>query len=653
MTDSQAAETLFQQATTLEAQGHIEAAEAAYRQVLQSHPAHAACLHALGLIAARQGDTPRAITFVRQALDAQPGDADLHNSLGTFLAASGEKTAAIAAFQAALAIDDALPMTHANLGSVLRDLGETEAALACFHRAVELAPERAGLHATLGTALQQAGRINDALHSFDRAAELRPDIAFLHLSRGNLLRELGHPAQALHAYDQALAIDPLSSVAHTNRGLTLHDLGRLHDALESLDRALALAPQLAAAHFNRANLLRDLGRQEQALAAFDQVLAIDADNVGALVNRGAVLNALDRFDEALASVERALALSPNHAEAINNRGNILQDLGRYNEAITAFSAALAVVPDQQDIAWNLSLAQLQQGDYATGWKLHEARKRKRSPVADLDFSVPLWLGETDLRGKKLFLRGEQGLGDTLQFCRYALLANLRGASVTLSVQTPLLRLLRQLGPTIDVIDYDLRPAKLDLHAPLMSLPLAFGTTLDTIPTPGGYLRAADADWSRWLGVLGEKKRPRIGLVWSGNPAHHNDRHRSVGLRAILPLLDFDAEFISLQADVRPEDQPVLRAVSEIRHFDGKFHDFADTAGLIATVDLVITVDTATAHLAAAMGKPTWIMLPFNPDWRWLLGRDESPWYRSVRLFRTEGPAGRDAMIAKVRAALDE
>ena len=653
MTDVQAAETMFQQAAFLEAQGQVDAAEAAYRQVLDAHPSHAATLHALGLLAARAGDAARAIALIRQALAVQPSDADLHNSLGTILAATGEKSEAVAAFRAALAIDDALPMTHANLGSVLRDLGETDAALASFQRAVDRAPERAGLHATIATALHQAGRLQDALRSFDRAIALRPDIAFLHLSRGNLLRELGQLAHAALAYDDALAIDPASSVAHTNRGLTLHDLGRLADALESLDRAIALDPRLVAAHFNRANVLRDLGRPAQAVAAYDQVLALDADNLGALINRGAVLNALDRFDDALASFDRALALSPGHAEAINNRANTLQDLGRYDEAIAAFNAALTAVPDQPEIAWNLSLAQLQQGEYAIGWKLHEARKRKRNPVADLDFGVPLWLGETDLRGKTMFLRGEQGLGDTLQFCRYALLANLRGATVAMSVQTPLLRLLRQFNPKIDVIDYDLRPAKLDLHTPLMSLPLAFGTNLDNIPTPGGYLRAFDEDWSRWLGILGEKKRPRIGLVWSGNPAHHNDRHRSVGLRAILPLLDFDAEFISLQADVRPEDQPVLRAVSEIRHFDTKFRDFADTAGLIACLDLVITVDTATAHLAAAMGKPTWIMLPFNPDWRWLLGRADSPWYRSVRLFRQDGIGGRAAMIAKVRAALDE
>ena len=655
MTDTHAtpAETLFQQAAALESQGKLAEAVAGYEAALAVDPAHVGSLHGLGLLRFHHGDTSHGIALLHQAVALQPNDADLRNSLGTLLARAGQANEALAAFQAALALDDTMPLLHANCGGVLRTLGRDAEALACFRRAIELAPDRAGLHATLASALQDLGHAAEALAAFERAIALRADIAFLHVNRGNLLRGFGRNTEALAAYDNALRLDPNLIGALANRGLVLQELGQFPAALASIDRAIARNDSLMELHFNRGNVLRDMGRMEDALAAYDRAMALDPNHPGVLCNRGSVLNGLNRYAEAAENFNRALALRPGYVEALSNRGTNHQDQGQLAEAVADFDAALAADPQRHDVAWNKSLALLLGGDYSAGWPLHEARKLKQNPVANLEFGVPLWLGEGELRGKKLFLRGEQGLGDTLQFCRYALLASARGAKVTLSVQTPLLRLLRQFMPDIDVIDYDIRPARLDLHAPLMSLPLAFGTTLDSIPVPGGYLRPFDADWAPWITRLGEKTRPRIGLAWSGNPAHRNDRNRSMGLAALRPLFAHDADFISLQTELRAGDAEIIDTVENLRHFGPLLRDFADTAGLIATLDLVITVDTAVAHLAAAMGKPTWILLPHNPDWRWLLNRTDSPWYRSARLFRMPGPGRHAELIAEVNAALDE
>jgi hypothetical protein len=280
---------------------------------------------------------------------------------------------------------------------------------------------------------------------------------------------------------------------------------------------------------------------------------------------------------------------------------------------------------------NQSLCLLQTGRFEQGWRQHEWRKRLDN--AFRSYPQPVWLGEENIAGKTLFIYSEQGLGDTIQFCRYVKLMEARGAIVIMSVQQPVRRLLKQISPTIQIIDPNEMPTDFDYHCPLLSLPRAFVTTFETIPAEPRYLKADDELRAAWSARLPPKTNLRIGTVWSGSTGHKNDHNRSMKLETLLPIFSLDADWICLQKEVRDKDLALLRQDSRIAHFGDELKDFSDTAALVDLVDLVITVDTSVAHLAGAMGKPVWILLPFNPDWRWLLERNDSPWYPTARLFR--------------------
>jgi hypothetical protein len=273
------------------------------------------------------------------------------------------------------------------------------------------------------------------------------------------------------------------------------------------------------------------------------------------------------------------------------------------------------------------------------------RNAKRS------FTQPLWLGQNEIAGKTVLLHAEQGFGDTIQFCRYVPLVTARSARVILEVQEPLRELMASLAGTTQVVPLDSVLPDFDVQCPLLSLPLAFKTRLATIPSAVPYLGAPSQAVMDWDTSLGPKRRPRIGLAWSGRPTHKNDHNRSIPLGALLPLLDIDATFVSLQKDVRPADAKVLNERSDLLHFGDEIRDFADTAAIISNLDLVIAIDTSVVHLAGALAKPVWVLLPFMPDWRWLLDRDDSPWYPTARLFRQDATQAWDNVIARVHAAL--
>jgi Tfp pilus assembly protein PilF len=460
-----------------------------------------------------------------------------------------------------------------------------------------------------------------ALHRAGRFAEAEP----LYLA---LLREDPHHFDAMHLL-----------------GVVRQQQGRHADAVDLIGRALALRPNDPAALSNRGLSLSALGRAHEALASCDQALRLKPDYADAHNNRGLALAALRRPAEALKSYEAALALAPSHIDALNNRGIALFDFNRRDEALTCFDRVLALEPDHAHAHWNKAQVLLLAGDFARGWIEHEWRFAS-NPVLGRSFAQPFWHGDTSIEGKTILLHAEQGLGDTIQFCRYAPMVAAHGARVVLEVQRPLVELMRTLdGPADVVARGDALPA-FDLHCPLLSLPLAFGTEFATIPARTPYLTAPARDWDSRLGV----KRPRIGLVWSGNPGHKRDAARSIPFYALMPVLDADATFVSLQKDVRSSDAAVLKQTKIVDVAD-ELSTFADTASLIAGLDLVISVDTSVAHLAGALGKPLWLLLPQVPDWRWLMDRDDSPWYPTARLFRQDATRAWGPVVARVRDAL--
>ena len=449
------------------------------------------------------------------------------------------------------------------------------------------------------------------------------------------LHQQGRLAESERIYREVLQQQPNHFGALHGLGVIAIQTGRPSRAIELIARAVALKPDFAEAYSDRGMALRTLHRLEEAVVCYDRAIALKPDYAMAHNNRGTALLDLNRPAEALASCERAIALKPDLAIAHFNRGNALRELKRPEEALASFDDAIALVPDFAEANWNKSLCLLLLGRFDQGWRLYEWRKRRNEPVATRSYPQPIWLGEQDIVGKTLFIWWEQGLGDTIQFIRYAKLVEARGAKVILSVQQSLTELLKQISPTIEIIGPDDVPSNFDYHCPLLSLPLAFRTTLNTIPAQQPWLTANEKMRLAWAARLPSTTKRRIGLVWSGRTDHKNDHNRSIELQQLLPILTPGAEFICLQNEVRAKDLVALQQFGRIAYFGNDLKDFSDTAALLDLMDLVITVDTSVAHLAGAMGKPFWLLLPYDPDWRWLLDRDDSPWYPSARLFRQQ------------------
>lgn len=488
-------------------------------------------------------------------------------------------------------------------------------------------------------AAHEQGRTLQAELLYLEILEHSPEHAAAHNLVGVLKFQRGEAAQALAHFDRALRAQPGFADAHNSRGNALLELGRPGEALESFEAGLAVAPGNPDLLHNRGAALQALGRHAEAAASFRGALAARPHDAAALNDLGVSLRALDREEEALECFNRALQRRTDFAQALTNRGNALMALGRPQAAIASHRSALALDSSNADVRLNLAIAELATGDWGNGWRdyarRHAARQfRGRYRVRE----EPLWQGEAELSQRRILLHAEQGFGDTIMFARYVPLVAARGAHVVLEVQPRLKRLLESIGGAAQVVAAGETLPAVDLQCPLPSLPLAFGTTPETVPG-GAYLAAPAAAAAKWQARLGALPRPRVGIVWSGGAIYGKDRTRSIALRELQPLLAAGcAQFVSLQKEVGTEDAAALAALG-IPETGADQEDFCDAAGLIAHLDLVISVDTAVAHLAGAMGKPVWLLLSYSPDWRWMREREDSPWYPATRLFRQRQPAG--------------
>ena len=502
-------------------------------------------------------------------------------------------------------------------------------------------------------ALHQQGQLQQAAMLYLEVLAVEPDnFDALHLL-GVFALQSGDAQAACDMIAKALAVRPDAAAAHGNRGAALQKLGRLDEALLAYQQALLLTPDDLDTRVNRACTLLELRRFEEARSGFEAVLAITPDHAEALNHLGRTLFEVARHEEALLCLERALELRPGHVAALFNRANALQFLNRIAAAQDGYAQLLAIAPGHVDANLNAGVCRLLGGDLEQGWKAYEWRWHKPG-FRDLaaQWAAPLWLGAESLQGKRILIYAEQGLGDTLQFCRYARLLTERGATVLMLVQAPLKRLLAGLPGTAQVLsEGDAVPA-VDYRCPMMSLPLALGTTAASIPAWPAYLASAPGLRAQWAQRLGAHERARVGVVWAGNASHASDAQRSIPLREFAALLAAPVDFVALQKEIRVLDALVLRQHRQVLQAGALLGDFADTAGLVDNLDLVICVDTSVAHLAAAMGKPVWLLLPFAPDWRWMLEREDSPWYPSVRLFRQQVAGDWGAVLLALRGELE-
>jgi tetratricopeptide (TPR) repeat protein len=685
---------LMADALGLHQAGRLAEAKKVYEQVLDIQSDQFDSLHLLGVIHFQCGNPAAAVEQIDRALKRNPNDVAALNNRGNAQLALRRFDEALASYDRALVLrpayadalcnrgaalhalrryDEALAAcdrgialqpdyaeAHSNRGNTLRSLRRYNEALAACDRALALVPDFAEAHCNRGSALHALQRFDEALASFDRALALRPAYADALCNRGAALHALKRYDEALAACDRSIALQPDYAEAHSNRGNTLRSLRRYNEALAACDRALALAPDFAEAHCYRGSALHTLQRFDEALASFDRALALRPAYADALCNRGAALHALKRYDEALVACDCSIASQPDYAEAHSNRGVTLQDLMRCEEALASFSRALMLRPDFAGAHNNEALCRLLIGDFERGWQKHEWRWQADQLANERrHFPQPLWLGSGELAGRTILLHAEQGFGDTLQFSRYVPLVAARGARVILEVQRPLQDLMRTLAGAAQVVSQGEPPPAFDLHCPLLSLPLALRTRLDTIPARTPYLAAPEAKVRAWRDRLAGHAKPRIGLVWAGNPrkelpnCHRVDALRSMEFAQLAPLLEVsDCEFYSLQKGDDAVTQ--LRGSTLRQHvvdWTDDLHDFSDTAALIENLDLLITVDTAVAHLAGALNKPIWLLNRYNTCWRWLLDREDSPWYPTARLFRQDASRTWDGVVTRACAAL--
>lgn len=557
-----------------------------------------------------------AAVFYKRILERDPGNAEALHLFGVLSLQQGNAAAAVDLIGRAVARDGRADW-HNNFGEALRAVGRYEDAEASYHRAIALDPSNADAYSNLGAALEALGRLADAEQSYARA----------------------------------IAIDAGHAEARTNLGNVLLAGSRVDDAIGHFRRAIASAPNLVAAHCGLGNALRRQANHVDAEAAYRRALAIDPNDTPSLSNLGIALNAQGRTAEALAAYERALAIDPSLAEVYVNIGTAHYEQGDMKKAWAATEKALAINPDLPRAHLNKGLIHLVEGDYAHGWKEFQWRLRLPESRAGR-FSEPLWDG-SDLAGKTILLHAEQGIGDNIMMLRYVPLLAARGARVVLDMPKTVRAVIGGLAGVSHVVADGEPLPPFDCHLPLMGLPGAFGTTLDTVPANVPYLSVDEEKIECWRARIGEEG-VRIGIVWQGSKSYGADRMRSIPLRQFLPLADVSGvRLISLQQKIGL-DQLAALPDAKVESFDGiDVEPFADTPAILMSLDLVVTADSSIGHLAGALGRPVWVALAHMSDWRWQLARTDSPWYPKTRLFRQKSPGDWPGVFADIARALSE
>jgi tetratricopeptide (TPR) repeat protein len=583
-----------------------------------------------------------------------PDLADAHYHRANLLGALRRFDEAVAGYDDATNIRPHFAQAWNNRARALRALRRLDESLLSWDRAIALEPADTDAHLNRGNVLMEIDRPEEALASYGRALALTPDLAEAHYNRATAALRLGRAEDALQDFDRTIALKPGYAEAHHMRANVLDRLGRQDEAVQGFQRAVALKPDLVESHNNKGNLLCRLGRQAEAVDSYTRAVQRRPDYALAWSNRGSALKAIGRFEDALESCDRAIGLAPDLAAAHHNRGNALKGLKRLEDAIGSFERAIELVPAFEDAHRNRATTTLLTGDFERGWRLYERRNAGMSVPPN---SGSIWTGTEDLEGKTLLIGAEQGFGDTFQFCRYAPLAAARGAKVTLAVQDPLVALLKCLEPETSVTALSTAPAGFDYYIPLLSMPHAFQTRANNIPSTVPYLHPDPDKIRHWRDRIGSEGF-RIGICWQGAVGGEVDIGRSFPVRHFAPLAEIPGtRLISLQKNAGVEQLHDLPAGMTVEAFgdalDPGPQAFVDTAAAMENLDLVITSDTAVAHLAGALGRRTWLALNYVPDWRWLLDRDESPWYPTMKLFRQPRRNDWAGVFAAIRTSLLE
>ena len=646
----------------LKEQGDLQAAIDAFHQALAIKPHYPEAYFNLGIALKEQGNLQAAIDAYRQALAINPNHAEAYNNLGIALKKQGDLQAAIDAYRKALAIKPNYAETYNNLGIVLKKQGDLQVAINAYRKALAINSNYAEAYNNLGTALKEQGDLQAATDAYRQALAINPNLPDVYSNLGIALKEQGNLRAAVDSYQQALVIKPHYPQAYFNLGIVLHEQGDLQAAINVFCQALAIKPNYPAAYNNLGIVLQDQGNLQAAINSYRQALAINPDYPDAYNNLGNALQDQGNLQAAVDSYRQALAINSDSPKVNFNLGNALKGQDNLQVAIDAYRQALAINPNHPEAHWNLSLVQLLLGDYESGWKGYEWRfQAKGNPQPHAHPQVERWTGSNLAPEENLILVSEQGLGDTLQFMRYVLYLNKTGVPASLCAKTKLHSLIR--ASEITTVIYSPEQANqltTGKWLPLLSLPGYLQVRPDhpIVNTP--YIKAPEKQVDHWRRKLAIEKQPIIGINWSGNlrsaPSGKRKDWRSLPLEVFAPIVEtITVTLLSLQ---KGDGSEQLADCSFRHRFVGcqedihQAWDFVETAAIIANCKLVITSDTAVAHLAAGMGHPTWLLLVKASEWRWGREGESSFWYPSMRLFRQREQGNWAEVMERVATALE-
>jgi tetratricopeptide (TPR) repeat protein len=635
--------------TILQAQGNLPAALEHYRQAVALQSDYVEAFGNLGTAYQQQGNWQAAAEAFERAVAIQPRNARGHYNRGVALATQSQLGDAIAAFEQAIAIEPGYADAHYGLGMTLQRHGDLQRAEAAYQQALSLRPQWAEAASSLGSLYQAQGDLSRASQMYQRALEVNPRYAEALYNQGTVLKRQDQPAAAMEKYRQAIAYKPDFPEAHYNLGTLLQQAERLDEAAAAYCEAVRLRPDYTLAHNNLGNVYRDQGRIDEAIASYERALQIEPSSSSAQSNLGTVWQQQGQLERTLACYERAMQANPDSAEVFNNLGTALEELGRDEEALACFDRSAQLAPETAEPRYNRALLHLSRRRFAEGWADYGAwlqcKKYGRRP-----FDAPLWNGVAMDQGT-LLVYAEQGFGDTLQFVRYLPLIRQLVQNVVLEVQPALVPLMRASGFNEVHAGGDRLP-HYDAHSPLMQLPAVFGSTEETMPAEVPYLATDPALVEKWRARMDDFAGFKIGITWQGNPKYSGDARRSIPLMEFAPLAAVPGvRLLSLQKGQGAEQLAAasdrISIVDLACELDLTSGAFMDTAAVMQSLDLMITSDTATAHLAGALGVPTWVALSNHPDWRWFREGDRSPWYPTLRLFRQQRPGDWGEVFARM------
>ena len=634
-------------------EGRLADAAACYDHLLRQDPCNADALQLSGVLARQEGRLDASERLISKAIQLNAEVSTYHHNLARTYALQGRRIDAKGSYRQALRLNGRDADSMQMLAQLLEDTSEAAEAIQLCKKVIELAPDREAVYFHLAFLLNSRGEVTAALEIYRRAVTLFPNSSDSHFSLGKALYEAGLPEECIPCYERALALKSDDPEAHNCLGRVLHERGDLGLARQSYLRAVTLTPEFAEALSNLGALQMDAGEYKTGEAVLRRAIALKPDLWNAHCNLGSILARQGDALGAIAAFRNVLMVNPRDVPTLCSLGFTLDALGDEAGAASCFRFALEVQPESSLARFNLSSHLLLDGNFADGWREYEQRWLVRQFAGKREpFAQPQWRGEP-IRGGRIYVYAEQGLGDTLQFVRYVPMLAELGAEVILEVQPPLLALLRDLHPAVEAIAKGERPQEVDWHSPLLSLPGAFGTDLSNIPAPVSYLQADASKCAAWSRRLATGSL-RVGVVWTGNPEHTRDRLRSIPFSQFRRLTGVEGTTLyALQKGLTVAQREELASAGKVVDLGAELEDFTDTAAIVANLDLVITVDTSVAHLAGALGKPVWILLPHVPDWRWLRERSDSPWYPTARLFRQTVPGRWDCVLERVERELRE